>query len=200
MTDLRRRLAIRAAGLTALAFALASCARRAEGFLATDITGVEWGRDFKLTDHTGKPRTLADFRGKAVMLFFGYTHCPDQCPVTMAKMARAVDRLGDDGQRVQGLFVTLDPQRDTQEVLARYVPAFHPSFIGLRGSDAEVAHMARDFKVYFASQAPDESGSYPVDHMAAVFAFDPQGRLRLYMKGESDVEAMVHDLKLLVRQ
>jgi len=198
MTDLRRRLAMRRAGLVALALVLSSCAREPERFLATDITGVDWGRDFRLTDHTGTPRTLADFRGKAVMLFFGYTHCPDQCPTTLAKMARAVDRLGEDDKRVQGLFATLDPKRDTQDVLAQYVPAFHPGFIGLRGSEAEVAQTAQDFKVFFASQRPDASGSYTVDHLTAIFVFDLQGRLRLYMKGDSDVDAIVHDLKLLL--
>ncbi len=200
MSELRSRVVLRGAGLAALALTLPSCARKSERFLATDVTGVDWGRDFHLTDHTGRPRTLADFRGKAVMLFFGFTHCPDACPTTMAKMAQAVDRLGEAGKRVQGLFVTLDPKRDTRELLAQYVPAFHPSFIGLRGSEAEVALTAKDFKIFFALQAPDQSGFYTVDHTAAVFAFDPQGRLRLYMSGDSDVEAMVHDLKLLLWQ
>ena len=198
MTDLRRRLALRGASLAALALVLSSCARKPERFLATDITSVDWGRDFRLTDHTGSPRTLADFRGKAVMLFFGYTHCPDQCPTTLAKMAQAVDRLGEDGKRVQGLFVTVDPKRDTQDILAQYVPAFHPGFIGLRGSESEVAQTAQDFKVFFARQRPDASGFYTVDHLAAIFVIDPQGRLRLYMKGDSDVDAIVHDLKLLL--
>lgn len=200
MSELRRRVVLCGAGLAALVLTLPSCARKSERFLATDVTGVDWGRDFRLTDHSGKPRALADFRGKAVMLFFGYTHCPDACPTTMAKMAQAVDRLGEAGKRAQGLFVTLDPKRDTQDVLAQYVPAFHPGFIGLRGSEAEVALMAKDFKVFFTLQAPDQSGFYTVDHTAAVFAFDPQGRLRLFMRGDSDVEAIVHDLKLLLRQ
>ena len=200
MTDLRRRLAIRGAGLAAMALMLSSCAREPERFLATDITGVDWGRDFRLTDHTGTLRTLADFRGKAVMLFFGYTHCPDQCPITLAKMARAVDRLGEDGKHVQGLFTTLAPKRDHHVVLAQYLPAFHPVFSGLRGSEAEVAQTAQDFKVFFAPQRPDASGFYTVDHLTAIFVFDPQGRLRLYIKGDSDVDAIVHDVKLLLRQ
>lgn len=200
MIDLCRRRAIHSAGYAAAVLVLSSCTRSKEPFLATDITGVDWGRDFRLRDHNGRPRTLADFRGKAVMLFFGYTHCPDICPTTLAKMAQAVERLGKDGKRVQGLFVTLDPKRDTQEVLAQYVPAFHPSFIGLRGSEAEVAHTAQDFKVFFALQRPDESGFYTVDHTAAIFAFDPQGRLRLYINAESDPDAIVHDLKLLLQQ
>ena len=200
MIDLRRRRTIRSAGSAAVALVLSSCTRNREPFWATDITGVDWGHDFRLGDHNGSPRTLADFRGKAVMLFFGYTQCPDMCPTTLAKMAQAVERLGENGKRVQGLFVTLDPKRDTQDVLAQYVPAFHPSFIGLRGSEAEVARTAKDFKVFFALQHPDESGSYTVDHMVAIFAFDRQGRLRLYIKGESDADAIVHDLRLLLRQ
>lgn len=199
MTDSRRRLLLRGGGLLALTLALPACARKGEAFQATDITGVDWGRDFHLTDHTGKPRTLGDFRGKAVLLFFGYTHCPDACPTTMAKMARAVDLLGEDGKRVQGLFVTLDPARDTAQVLAEYVPAFHPSFLGLNGSEAEVGHVAEDFKLFFARQAPDASGFYTVDHQAAVFAFDPQGRLRLYFRGDTESAVIAHDLRLLLQ-
>lgn len=199
MTDPRRRIALRLGGLAALALVLPSCARKADGFLATDITGIEWGRDFRLTDAAGKPRALADFRGKAVMLFFGYTHCPDACPTAMARMARAVDLLEKDGARVQGLFATLDPARDTPEVLARYVPAFHPGFIGLHGSEAEVARAAEEFKVFFARQPADASGFYAVDHLTAIFAFDPQGRLRLYIKGETEPEAIAHDLRLLLQ-
>jgi protein SCO1/2 len=199
MSDPHRRLALRGASLALLALAVSACTRTDERFLATDITGVEWGRDFKLVDHNGQLRTLADFRGQAVMLFFGYTQCPDQCPLTLANIARAVEQLGRDGKRVQVLFITLDPKRDTQDILAQYVPAFHPSFIGLRGTDAEVARTAQDFKVFFALQRPDSSGIYTVDHHAAVFAFDPQGRLRLYMRGDSDSDAMTHDLRLLLR-
>lgn len=197
MTDLRRRLVV-SSSLLALALTLPSCAREAEGFQATDITGVDWGRSFSLTDHTGRPRTLGDFRGQAVLLFFGYTHCPDTCPATMAKMARAVDRLGDDGKRVQGLFVTLDPSRDTEEALGRYVRGFHPSFIGLHGSEAEVARMATDFKLFFTRNAPDAPGSYLVDHQAAIFAFDPQGRLRLYFRDNTGPGVIAHDLRLLL--
>jgi protein SCO1/2 len=176
-----------------------SYARKAEGFLATDVTGVDWGRDFHLIDHAGRPRALADFRGKAVLLFFGYTQCPDACPTAMAKIAQAVDLLGGDGKRVQGLFVTLDPARDTAEVLDRYVPAFHPSFIGLHGSEGEVARVAADFKLFFARQAPDASGFYTVDHQAAVFAFDPEGRLRLYFRGDAGPDVIAHDLRLLLQ-
>jgi protein SCO1/2 len=197
MTDLRRRLLLRAAGLAALAAALSACTKP-EPFRGTDITGVDWGRDFRLTDHSGQPRSLADFRGKAVLLFFGYTHCPDMCPTTLAKMAQAVARLGEDGRRVQGLFITVDPKRDTQEVLAQYVPAFHPGFLGLRAAEAETARTAQDFKVFFALGRPDGSGYYTVDHSSGLFAFDPQGRLRLHFGAYADVEAIAHDLRILL--
>ncbi len=199
MIDLRRRRLLRCGGLLGLALALPSCARKGEAFQATDITGVDWGRDFRLTDHAGRPRTLADFRGKAVLLFFGYTHCPDICPTTLATMARARERLGEDGQRVQGLFVTLDPARDTADVLARYVPAFDPTFLGLRGSEAEVSRVAADFKLFFARLDADTAGFYTVDHQAAIFAFDPEGRLRLYFRGDTGPEVVAHDLRLLLR-
>ena len=199
MTDPRRRLLLQCAALLPFAVALPSCARENEDFLATDITGVDWGRDFRLADASGRPRTLADFRGKAVLLFFGYTHCPDVCPTTLSNMAQAVDLLGEDGKRVQGLFVTLDPARDTPEVLARYVPAFHAGFIGLTGSKAQIERTAQDFKIFFARQAPDATGFYTVDHQAAIFAFDSQGRLRLYFKGDTAPDAIAHDLRLLLK-
>ena len=114
---------------------IAACGERPDGtaspFTSTEITSVEWGRDFHLTDHNGQARSLADFRGKAVMLFFGFTHCPDVCPTTLADMARVIEALGPDGARVKGLFVTVDPERDTPQVLAKYVGAFHPSLLGL---------------------------------------------------------------------
>ncbi|TBR76562.1 MAG: SCO family protein, partial [Burkholderiaceae bacterium] len=115
-------------------------------FTSTDITGVGWGRDFHLTDHNGKPRSIADFKGQVVMLFFGYTHCPDLCPTTLTEMAQVRAKLGKDGRRVQGLFVTLDPKRDTPQVLAQYVPAFDPSFLGLYGDEQATAALAKEFK------------------------------------------------------
>lgn len=127
---------------------------------AVDITGADWGRDFRLTGHDGRPSSLADFRGKAVALFFGYTHCPDMCPTSMAKLAEAVRLLGPDGVEVQGLFVTVDPKRDTPEVLAQYVPAFHPAFLGMFGDPQTTARTAKEFKVFYSAQPPNEHGSY----------------------------------------
>jgi protein SCO1/2 len=179
---------------------MAACSRSEPEvkFQARDITGADWGRDFHLVDPTGASRSLADFRGKVVMLFFGYTNCPDECPTTLTKMAQAVDRLGEDGKRVQGILVTVDPTRDTPAVLTRYVAAFHPSFVGLSASDAAIAATAKDFKVFYASGKPAESGIYTVDHNSGIFVFDPEGRLRLFMGSRIRVEAMVHDLKLLL--
>lgn len=180
-------------------------------FTATDITGVPWAREFELTDHKGQRRTLADFRGKVVLLFFGYTNCPDACPTALSDMAQVVQRLGPQGDRVQGVFITTDPARDTAQRLAAYVPAFHPSFLGLRGTDQEIAEVAANFKAYFRSGAPkaDPHGkhekhagqTYEVDHSTAILAFDPHGRARLHIDPHhAPVEAIVRDVRQLLSE
>ena len=179
-------------------------------FTSTDITGAQWGRAFALSDHNGQRRTLADFRGKVVLVFFGYTNCPDACPIALAEMAQVVRQLGPAGDEVQGLFITVDPERDTPERLASYIPAFHPSFLGLRGSTGETQQVASEFKLFFQahkarasghSSHEAEHGSYMVDHSTGIYAFDRQGRVRLYFSANSrSVETMVHDIKLLLRQ
>ncbi|MEO7243742.1 MAG: SCO family protein [Rubrivivax sp.] len=168
-------------------------------FHATEITEVEWGRDFHLTDHHGRPRSLQDFRGKAVMLFFGFTHCTDVCPSTMADLARVVSQLGADGVRVQALFVTVDPERDTAPVLAKYVTAFHPDFLGLRGDPSETTAIAKEFKFFHAAHAHDAHGDYAVDHGSAIYVYGPQGRRRLLMNGPRNVDAMAADVSMLLR-
>ena len=167
-------------------------------FKATDISGADWGKDFNLTDHHGQPRRLGDFKGKAVVLFFGYTQCPDVCPTTLTTMRDALGMLGTDASRVQVLFVTLDPARDTTQLLAQYVPMFHPSFIGLRGDDASTATLAKDFKVFYAKQAGTTPGSYSIDHSTGSYAFDPQGRLRLLLRHGETPDNVAADLKLLL--
>lgn len=169
-------------------------------FAAVDITGVEWGKDFRLTDHTGRPRRLADFRGKAVAMFFGFTHCPDMCPTAMAELAEVLRLLGDEAGRVQVLFVTVDPKRDTLAVLSQYVPAFHPSFLGLYGDAAATERTAKEFKVYYHANSVNEHGAYSVDHSGQILVFDPQGRLRLLMKPDLGPEAMAHDMRLLLKE
>ena len=194
---------LRAAILVALALALSACSDRASvvpQFKSTDITGLDWGHDFHLTDHNGKPRSVADFKGKVMMLFFGYTHCPDMCPLALHDMALTVEKLGKDSARVQGLFVTVDPKRDTPEVLAKYVPAFNPTFLGLYADEKTTAATAKEFKVFYSAQAADAQGNYTVDHNAGIYVFDTHGRLRLFMGGGKTVDAMVHDIGRLLKE
>ena len=182
-----------------LAGFLAACNDGKPSFKNTDITGADYAKGFSLTDHTGKARTLADFNGKVVSIFFGFTHCPDVCPTTLAEMKGVLDKLGpDDAKRVQVLFVTIDPERDTPALLANYVPAFHPSFIGLAGSPEATAKMAKDFKVFYQKVPGKTPGSYSMDHSAGSYVYDPQGRLRLFVRHGMPLEGLVADFKLLL--
>ncbi len=165
-----------------------------------DISGSGIGSDFRLTDHHGRPRTLADFRGKVVAIFFGYTHCPDICPTALAELAQTLKHLGKESDGVQVLFLTVDPVRDTPKVLAQYVPAFDPRFLGLYGDLDTTAKVAAAYKVFFAAQRPSASGNYTVDHNAAVYLIDRHGRPRLYVGGGRTVSGMVHDVKLLLNE
>lgn len=193
-----RRLA--AAALVAAVVALvAGCGPEAPKFRTSDITGSTFGREFALTDHTGRAATLADYRGKAVVMFFGYTQCPDVCPTTLATLSATMKALGPDADRVQVLFVTVDPERDTQALLAQYVPAFDPRFVGLYGDAAATERVAKEFKVLFQKQPGATPGSYTVDHSAGVYMFDPQGRLRLYASHGQPPDAFAHDLSALLR-
>lgn len=191
-------------GIAALAFgallALAACQPEppAPQFIATDITGAALGGDFTLTDHTGRTLTLADFRGKAVALFFGYTHCPDVCPTTLSDFAEALRQLGPDAARVQVIFVTVDPERDTPELLGQFVPAFNPDFLGTHADAAELARMAKAFKVVYQKTAIKSADDYLIDHSAGTYVFDPEGRLRLLMPYGSKPEVIVQDLKTLL--
>ncbi|MBY4896549.1 SCO family protein [Cupriavidus sp. AU9028] len=178
---------------------LAACGQQ-QSFRNIDITGGgDFGKDFALTDHTGKVRTLADFKGKAVVLFFGYTHCPDVCPTTMLEWKAVMDQLGEDADRVQVMLVTVDPERDTQSLLAQYVPAFDPRFLGMRPENqAALQKVARDFKVYYAKVPGTAPGNYTMDHSAGSYVFDPEGRLRLFIRHGQGTEPIVHDLKQLL--
>ena len=183
-----------------LAAALAGgCGDKAEAprFKLTDVTGAGFGKALNLTDHNGRPRTLADFRGKVVTVFFGFTHCPDVCPTTLVEMAQVMKELGADADQLQVLFVTVDPERDTQKLLAQYVPSFHPGFIGLYGDRDATARAAKEFKVYFSKQ-PAKGGSYSVDHSAGTFILDREGRLRLFAQYGQGAAALLHDIRLLL--
>jgi protein SCO1/2 len=183
-----------------LSMTLAGCSKPATppAFNSVDITGAQYARDFALTDHTGKPRTLADFKGKVVFLFFGFTQCPDICPTTMTEMAAVLKKLGPDASRVQVLFVTVDPERDTQELLAQYVPAFDPSFIGLYGDAAATAKVAKEFKVFYAKSPGATPDSYSMDHTAGSYVFDPQGKIRLFVRHGNGADPIAQDIKLLL--
>lgn len=191
--------ALRLCLLVAL-LALGACHQNKPGFRATDITGAEFGRDFALADHTGKPRALADFRGRVVVMFFGFTHCADVCPTTLAELAAAVKKLGTDGDKVQVLLVTVDPERDTPQVLSQYVTAFNPRFLALRGTTEETARVAREFKIIYQKVAGARPDSYTMDHSAGTFIFDRQGRLRLYVSYGQAPEVFTHDIALLLKQ
>jgi protein SCO1 len=184
--------------LCASLMGLSACADK-PSFRNTDITGAEFAREFALTDHNGQARTLADFKGKAVVVFFGFTQCPDVCPTTLAEMTEAVKQLGSDGNKLQVLFITIDPERDTPELLKKYVPAFHPSFLGLTGNAEAIAKVAKEFKVFYQKSAGKTPGSYTMDHTANSYVFDPQGRVRLVVKHGLGAEPLVHDLKQLLK-
>ena len=179
---------------------LAACSPEGPKFRSTDITGAEFGRELALNGHDGKPRTLADFRGKAVLVFFGYTHCPDVCPTTLADAAQALKTLGKDGDRVQVLFVTVDPERDTPEVLAKYVPAFDPRFLGLHGDATAIQKAAKEFKIYYEKRAGKAPGEYTMDHSGQSYVFDPQGRIRLLLRHDRLSQDLAEDLRVLLRE
>jgi protein SCO1/2 len=176
---------------------LTACGEKAAppAFENTDVTGLDYAKDFALKDFNGKPRTLADFKGKAVVVFFGYTQCPDVCPTTMADLAAAMKQLGPLADKVQVLFITVDPERDTPALLAKYVPAFDPRFLGLIGDAAATAKTAQDFKVFYQKVPGKEAGSYTMDHTAGLYIYDPEGRIRLFARSAQGIE---HDLRILL--
>lgn len=177
-----------------------ACSKQTEKFVNTDLTGLEYAKDFSLIDQNGQPRTLADFKGKAVVLFFGYTQCPDVCPTTMFEMSKVMTQLGPLADRVQVLFVTVDPERDTQELLAAYVPNFDKRFLGLYGNAEATAKVAKEFKVFYQKSPGKTPDSYTMDHTAASYVFDPEGRIRLYIQYGQKTDAIVHDLKILLQK
>jgi protein SCO1 len=194
---LKRSIAIVIA--LALVAALGACGKPeiTPKFVLTDVTGANFGNELNLMDHNGKPRTLADFRGKVVLVFFGFTHCPDACPTTLVEMAQALRQLGPDAERVQVLFVTVDPERDTPAVLRQYVPSFNPAFLGLYGDPDATARAAKEFKVFYQKQ-PLPGGGYSVDHTAGTYIYDREGRLRLFAQYGLGATPILHDLRILL--
>lgn len=186
--------------VAALCFAaLAACDGAQPKFRGTDITGVDYGRSLELTDHHGKTRRLEDFRGKAVVVLFGYTRCPDVCPTTLADAALAMKQLGPDADRVQVLMVSVDPERDTQDVLAKYVPAFDARFLGMYGDLEATRRAAKEFKVYFEKRPGKTPDGYTIDHSAQAYVLDPSGRLRLFVRHDRIAEDLAPDLRTLLK-
>jgi protein SCO1/2 len=178
---------------------LGACSKSEEKFINTDLTGLDYAKDFALTDQNGQARTLKDFKGKAVVIFFGYTQCPDVCPTTMMEMSEVMKKLGALADRVQVLFVTVDPERDTQALLAEYVPSFDKRFLGLYGDLAATTKVAKEFKVFFQKSPGKTPDSYSMDHTAASYVFDTEGRIRLYLRYGQGPDPIAHDLKLLLK-
>jgi len=186
-----------------LALALAGCdqfSATKPAFKGVDLTGAEYAKTLSLSDQDGKSRTLAEFKGKVVVVFFGYTQCPDVCPTTMAELAEVKRSLGSDGDKVQGVFVTVDPERDTAPLLKAYLGSFDPSFVALRGSEEQTKAAAKEFKVFYAKVPGKSEGSYTMDHTAASFVFDKQGRVRVFTRYGSGAQALAEDIKLLLAE
>ena len=192
----RRRWAM---GLALGLVTLSACSPDKPKFNTIDLTGADYARDFALKDVAGKPRSLAEFRGQAVVVFFGFTQCPDVCPTTLTEMAQVKKLLGADGQRLRVVFITVDPQRDTPEVLQAYMSNFNPAFVALLPSDKELADVAKEFKVIYRKVPGKTATSYVMEHTAASYVFDPQGRLRLYARYGTDVKLLADDVRRLLR-
>lgn len=167
-------------------------------FHATDITGAAFAQDFRLTDHNGQVRSLADFKGQVVAIFFGYTHCPDVCPTTLSDFSAALQQLGPLAEQVQVIFVTLDPQRDTPELLKQYVPAFNPRFLGMYTDADSLKQLAKDYKVVYQKTSVKGADDYLIDHSAGTYVYDKQGRLRLLVPFGSGPDVIAQDLRILL--
>ncbi len=185
------------AGVLALAL-LGGCAQRQLGHHMTNVAGLVAPLKFHMSNQNGAAVSAADYRGDAVLLYFGYTHCPDACPITLAMLADAISQLGAEAGRVRVLFVTVDPRRDTLAVLKRYVRGFGPQFVGLRGTHAQLTRMIKRYRVSYHDEKPDASGAYEVDHSSAVFIFGPRGRARLLTQSGAAARVIAADLRHLL--
>jgi protein SCO1/2 len=186
--------------ITGAAAILSACSENKPKFSAIDITGADYARDFALTDHNGQPRSLKDFAGKIVVMFFGYTQCPDVCPTSMAELAEVKKLLGKDGDRLQGLFVSIDPERDAPAMLKEYMGNFDPTFLALYTTPDKLAALAKDYKVYYKKVDGKTPTSYTMDHSAGCYVYDTQGKLRLFTRYGSGAPALAADIKLLLQQ
>lgn len=193
-----RRDALAYAGATAM-IGLTGCSRDVTSFQSVDLTGASYAQDFRLKDHRGNLRSLVDFKGKVSVVFFGYTQCPDVCPTSMAKMAEVKRLMGPDGVRLQVLFITVDPERDSQALLQNYMQNFDPEFLALRPDPQELPALAKEFKVYYKKVDGGTPTSYSMDHTAGKYIFDPQGRIRLFAAYAMEAPAIAADIALLLK-
>ncbi|AOB28894.1 MULTISPECIES: SCO family protein [Bordetella] len=196
-TSVRRR-ALQAVAAVGVAALLAACGESAPAFKGSDITGTQLGKKLALVDHNGTPRTLQDFAGKAVVVFFGFTQCPDVCPTSLAELSQVMKQLGPDADRVQVLLVTVDPERDTPEILKQYVTTFDPRFLGLTGTPEQIKQAAASFKAYYAKVPTQDGANYTMDHTAAFYLFDGKGESRVLATNTAGAEALAHDIKALL--
>jgi len=177
-----------------------ACSEQQAAFSAVDVTGADYAKNFELTDHNGKVRHLTDFPGKVVVMFFGYTQCPDFCPTSMMEWAAVKKALGKDGERLQVVFVTVDPQRDTPDVLKAYMAHFDPTFLALRTTPEKLAVLAKDYKVYYKKSEGKTPTSYTMDHSAGSYVYDTNGQLRLFTRYGSGEPALTADIRILLKQ
>ena len=194
-----RRQALRVLAATLVAGLLAACSPEALKFKSIDITGADYVKGFALADHNGVQRSLADFKGKAVVVFFGFTQCPDVCPTALADLAEVKRLLGPQGDKLQGIFVSVDPERDTPEVLKAYMANFDPGFIALRPSMDQLPEVAKGFKVFYKKVEGPTPTSYTIEHSAGSYVFDPQGRVRLYTRQAVGAQGLAEDIALLLK-
>jgi protein SCO1/2 len=185
-------------GATAMTSGLVACSDSKPSFSSVDITGVDYAKGFEVQDHNGQVRHLTDFAGKVVLMFFGYTQCPDVCPTTMSEMIEIKKALGKDGDRLQVLFVTVDPERDTPELLKAYMENFDPSFLALRATPEKLVALTKDYKIYYKKVDGSTPTSYTMDHSAGSYIYDPQGRLRLFTRYGGPKEALTKDIQTLL--
>ena len=185
--------------LGAAALALSACGENKPAFSGIDITGADYATGFNLTDHNGQPRTLADFKGKAVVVFFGFTQCPDVCPTSLGELAEARRLLGADGERLQGLFISIDPERDTPEIMKEYMASFDPSFLALYAAPDALPALAKSYRIYYKKVPGSTATSYTMDHSAGSYVYDAAGRVRLYHRYGSGAQALANDVKLLLK-
>ena len=183
-------------GVTAL---LSACTEKAPAFASIDVTGADYAKDFELTDHNGQVRHLGDFKGKVVVVFFGFTQCPDVCPTTMVELAEVKKLLGKDGERLQGLFVTVDPERDTPEILKAYMGNFDPTFLALYTTPEKLMQLAKDYKVYYKKVDGSTPTSYTMDHSAGSYVYDTKGQLRLFTRYGTGPKVLAEDIAQLLK-